>query len=279
MGVDAEIPKFVKWAGGKGQLLEQFEPLFPKKITRYIEPFVGSGPVFFYVVQKFKPKEVIIADINKELIAAYKMIQKFPEELIIELKQHAEYHKVQGKKYYLTIRSTDITELPDLEIAARFIYLNRTCFNGLYRVNSKGGFNVPMGAYKNPNITQEDNIRKASKLLKGVKIKLMSFEKVISLAKKDDFVYLDPPYYPLNKSSFTTYTSNNFLEEQQNLLKEVCLKLHKKGCFVMQSNSDTEFIKELYKDEFKIHFVKASRMINRDASKRGKINEVVITNY
>lgn len=279
MGVNVEIPKFVKWAGGKGQLLEQFEPLFPKKINRYIEPFLGSGAVFFYIVQVFKPKEIILSDINEELINTYKVIQDDVERLIVELKQHAEYHKAEGKKYYLTIRATNPKELPPLERAARFIYLNRTCFNGLYRVNSKGQFNVPMGAYKNPNIIQEDNLRKTHELLKKVTLKIMSFEKVVSLAKKGDFVYLDPPYYPLNKASFTTYTKDNFLDEQQKLLKEVCLKLDKKGCLVMQSNSDTEFIKELYEDTFKIHFVKASRMINRDASKRGKINEVVITNY
>jgi len=280
MSEEMEIPKFVKWAGGKTQLIEQLAPLFPKKIERYIEPFVGSGAIFFYIIQKFKPKEILLADINEELINTYKVIKEDSERLIVELKQHSEYHKVEGKKYYLTIRATDPNTLPDLERAARFIYLNKTCFNGLYRVNSSGKFNVPMGAYKNPDIIQKDRIRKVAILLKNVNLKVMSFEKVVSLAKKGDFIYLDPPYYPLKKSSFTSYDKNAFLEEEQNLLKEVFLKLHKKGCMVMQSNSYTKFIQELYsEDTFKINIVKATRRINSKANGRGKINEVVITNY
>lgn len=280
MGENIDIPKFVKWAGGKGQLLEQFKPLFPKKIDRYLEPFVGSGAVFFYIMQKYKPKEVILSDTNEELMITYKVIKEDVERLIVELKQHSEYHKVEGKKYYLTIRATDPKLLPELERAARFIYLNKTCFNGLYRVNSKGKFNVPMGQYKNPDIIQEDKLRRASKLLQGVTLKIMSFERIVNLAKEGDFVYFDPPYYPLKKSSFTSYSKDAFLEEEQNLLKETFEKLHKKGCLVMESNSDTEFIKQLYSEEpFKIHIVKATRMINSNANGRGKINEVVITNY
>jgi len=273
------IPKFVKWAGGKGQLLEQFEPLFPKKFKRYIEPFVGSGAVFFHIIQNFKPKEIILSDINEELINSYQIIKTDVERLIVELKQHKEYHLAEGKKYYLTIRATNPKDLPPLEMAARFIYLNKTCFNGLYRVNSKGGFNVPMGSYKNPDIVQEEKLRIVSKLLKNVTIKVMSFEKILNLAKQDDFIYFDPPYQPLkNKKSFTTYTKDAFLEEQQKLLEIVFGKLDKKGCFVMLSNSDTKFIKDLYA-KYNIHFVKATRMINCNGDKRGKINEVVVTNY
>jgi len=271
--MDIKIPKFVKWAGGKGQLLEQFEPLLPKKFNRYIEPFVGSGAVFFYIIQKYNPKEIIISDINEELINAYEIIKTDAERLIVELKQHKEYHLAEGKKYFLTIRATNPKDLPDLERAARFIYLNKTCFNGLYRVNSKGKFNVPMGSYKNPDIVQEDRIRQVSNLLKKVTIKVMSFEKVLDIAKKNDFVYFDPPYYPLKKgTSFTTYTKNDFLEI------DVFSKLDKKGCLVMESNSDTKFIKDLY-TKYNIHFVKATRMINCNGDKRGKINEIVITNY
>lgn len=274
-----EIPKFVKWAGGKGQLLEQFKPLFPKKFNRYLEPFVGSGAVFFYIVQNFKPKEIIISDTNEELINTYEIIKDDVERLIIELKQHKEYHMAEGKKYYLTIRATNPKDLPALERAARFIYLNKTCFNGLYRVNSKGKFNVPMGSYKNPDIVQEDRLRLASKLLKNVIIKVMSFEKVLDFAKKDDFIYFDPPYYPLkNKKSFTTYTKDSFMEKEQELLADVFKKLDKKGCSVMLSNSDTKFIKDLYLD-YNIHLVQATRMINCNGDKRGKINEVVVTNY
>ena len=274
-----QIPKFVKWAGGKGQLLKQFKPLFPKKFNRYIEPFVGSGAVFFYIIQNFKSKETIISDINEELINAYQVIKTDVERLIVELKQHKEYHMVEGKKYYLTIRATNPNDLPVLEKAARFIYLNKTCFNGLYRVNSKGQFNVPMGSYKNPDIVQEERLRIVSKLLKNVIIKARSFEKVLNFAKKGDFIYLDPPYYPLkNKKSFTTYTKDSFMEKEQELLAEVFNKLNKKGCLVMLSNSDTKFIKDLYK-KYNIYFVKATRMINCNGDKRGKINEIVVTNY
>jgi len=277
--MSTQIPKFVKWAGGKTQLIEQFIPLFPKKFNRYLEPFVGGGAVFFYIIQKFKPKEIIISDINEELINTYLIIRDDVERLIIELKQHREYHMAEGKKYYLTIRATNPEDLPSLEKAARFIYLNKTCFNGLYRVNSKGGFNVPMGAYKNPDIIQEEKLRIISKLLQNVAIKVMSFEKVVNLAKKGDFVYLDPPYHPLKKGkNFTTYTKNKFLENEQKVLTEVFKKLDKKGCYVMESNSETNFIKNLY-SSFKIHIVQAKRMINCDGAKRGKINEYVITNY
>jgi len=273
------IPKFLKWAGGKTQLLSQLEPLFPKKINRYIEPFLGSGAVFFHILEKYKPKEFFLSDINEELINVYKMVKYDVEKLIVELKQHSEYHKADGKEYYYEIRSVDSKKLPNLERAARFIYLNRTCFNGLYRVNKSGGFNVPMGDYKNPNIIQEEKLRLVSKLLKKVKLNVMSFEKVTSLAKKGDFVYFDPPYHPLkNKKSFTTYSKDAFLEKEQELLKKTFDKLNKKGCKVMESNSDTDFIKELYK-EYDIKFVKATRMINSNAKGRGKINEVVIMNY
>ncbi|MBU1976457.1 MAG: Dam family site-specific DNA-(adenine-N6)-methyltransferase, partial [Nanoarchaeota archaeon] len=153
------------------------------------------------------------------------------------------------------------------------------CFNGLYRVNSSGQFNVPIGSYKNPDIIQEDKLRKISKLLKNVTIKVMSFEKVLNLAKKDDFVYFDPPYYPLKRGkSFTTYTKDNFLEKEQELLAEVFNKLSKRGCFVMLSNSDTKFIKELY-PKHDLSLVKAKRLINAQASGRGEINEVVVRNY
>lgn|SRR3989338_8048794 len=270
---------FVKWAGGKSQLIEQFIPLFPKKFNRYLEPFVGSGAVFFYIIQKYKPKEAIISDINEELINTYNIIKNDVERLIVELKQHKEYHLAEGKKYYLTIRATNPSDLPELERAARFIYLNKTCFNGLYRVNSKGKFNVPMGSYKNPDIIQEDKLKLISKLLQNVTINVMSFEDVLTMVKKGDFVYFDPPYYPLkNGKSFTTYTKAKFLEKEQDTLARIFRELDKKDCYLMLSNSDTTFIKDLYMG-FKTHIVKAKRMINCDSTKRGQINEIVVKNY
>ena len=275
----SDIPKFVKWAGGKSQLLEQFKPFFPKEFNNYIEPFVGSGAVFFYVIENLKPNKAVIGDVNEELMLTYEVIRDDVEQLIDLLKIHKDNHMSVGKPYYLKIRALETSSLSKVERAARFIYLNKTCFNGLYRVNSKGKFNVPMGSYKNPDIVQKDKLRRISSLLKETEIHSDSFEKIAVKGKKGDFIYFDPPYYPVNGSkSFTTYTKENFLEEEQRKLAEVFKKMDEKGCYLMLSNSDTEFIKELYKD-YNINFVKAKRLINSDANGRGKINEVVITNY
>ena len=271
---DFEVPRFVKWAGGKHQLLTQLEPLLPKKFNRYFEPFVGSGAVAFYIIQQFKPKEVFLSDINEELINAFNIIKTDVDRLIVKLKQHKEYHTTDAKDYFYEMRN-----LSDLERAARFIYLNRTCFNGLYRVNSSGQFNVPIGSYKNPDIIQEEKLKKISKLLQDVTIKVMPFEKVLNLDKKDDFIYFDPPYYPLKAGkSFTTYTKDKFLEEEQKLLADVFKKLDQKGCSVMLSNSDTLFVKELY-GNYNVSTVKAKRLINSQANGRGEINEIIVRNY
>ena len=268
--------RFVKWAGGKGQLIEQFIPLFPKKINRYIEPFVGGGAVLFYIIQNYHPKEIIISDVNKELITTYNVIKQDVEKLISILREHKKHH---SKDYYYKIRAILPSSLSDVDKAARFIYLNKTCFNGLYRVNSKGGFNVPMGQYKNPDIVQENKLREISKLLKNVTIKCESFENVLSYSKKGDFVYFDPPYYPLkNKNSFTTYHHDVFLDNEHKKLAEVFDALSKKGCFVMESNSDTGFVRKLY-SKYAIKLVRATRMINCRSEDRGLINEIVIRNY
>jgi len=277
--MNTQIPKFVKWAGGKGQLIKQFEPYFPKKINRYFEPFVGSGAVFFHIIQKYNPNEIILSDINGELINTYKIIQNNHLKLIQKLKVYKKEHEKQGKRFYLKIREKNPLTLDSIERATRFIYLNKTCFNGLYRVNSKGKFNVPMGNYKNPDIIQEERLKLVSNLLKNVKIKKMPFEKIKDLVKKGDFIYFDPPYYPLKKkNSFTTYTKDKFMEEEQEKLAQIYKELHKKGCKVMLSNSDTEFTKKLYSD-FNIKTVQARRVINSDANGRGLINEILVLNY
>ena len=270
-----EIPTIVKWAGGKSQLLKQFELFLPKKIDFYIEPFLGSGAVFFYIQRKYKPKKIILADTNEELINAVIIVRDKVESLIEILKKHKEQH---NKEYYYSIRALDSSALTDIEKAARFIYLNKTCFNGLYRVNSKGKFNVPIGSYKNPGILKEDVLREANKLLQGTKISAMPFENVLDMTTKDAFIYFDPPYYPLKKTSFTTYTKDIFLEEEQKKLAEVFNNLNKKGCKLMLSNSDHPFIQKLYKG-FKQERVHAKRMINCDATKRGLITELVVRNY
>jgi DNA adenine methylase len=273
------LPTFVKWAGGKTQLIEQFEPLFPKKIERYFEPFVGSGAVFFYVKQKYKPKYSVICDTNEELITTYQIIQKDIKELVKLLKQHEKNYYKRPKEYYYKVREQQPKK--PLEIAARFIFLNRTCWNGLYRVNSNGKFNVPMGDYKKPSIVREDVLKKASELLQGTRIEHWDFTQIGPEVKKGDFVYFDPPYHPLpGKNSFTSYQKTNFLEEDQELLKDLFDRLTEKGCKCMLSNSDSPFINKLYKKkQNKIKKVYANRMINCDATKRGAITEVVVRNY
>jgi len=270
-----EVPTFIKWAGGKKKLLEQFEPFFPQKIERFFDPFVGGGSVAFFIIKKYNPNEVFLSDINEELINCYNVIKTDVDNLIIELKKLKSMH---NKKNYYKIRSKNPTSLPPIKRAARFIYLNKTCYNGLYRVNSKGQFNVPIGEYKNPSIYSEEDLREISQLLKNTKITIMHFSEIINNVRKDDFVYFDPPYYPLKKGkSFTRYSKNNFLEKDQIELAELFTQLHNKDSRLMLSNSDTDFIKNLYKN-YNIHIVNAPRMINCDATKRGVIKEVLVTN-
>jgi len=248
---------------------ESFDPAS----GRYFEPFVGGGAVFFDLM----PRRAYLSDLNSELVTTYNVIKNDVESLIKSLEKHK-----TDKEYFLEIRAKDPKTLEDLSVASRFIYLNRTCFNGIYRVNSSGGFNVPYGKYLNPKICDADNLRKVSESLKEVSITNQDYKEVIKNAKKGDYIYFDPPYDPLNKtSSFTSYTKEAFLDKQQTELRDTYIKLHKKGCFVMLSNSDTPFINELYGNitGVKISKVKAGRAINSVGSKRGKITEVLVTNY
>jgi len=270
---------FIKWVGGKRGLLEQILPLFPKEFDNYYEPFIGGGAVFFELFSRglLKNKRVILSDINSELINAYNVVKNSSYELIANLE---EYKKQHSKDFYYKIRELDRQEeygaLSDLEKATRFIYLNKTCFNGLYRVNKKGYFNTPIGSYKNPNIADRDTILSASEALQNATIKQQSFKDVLQFAKKDDLVYFDPPYYPLNETSnFTSYDSNCFLEDEQFELFEIFEKLSDKGVKVVKSNSDTKFIKDLYKN-YDIQIVNANRFINSKSNGRGKITEVLI---
>jgi DNA adenine methylase len=277
-----KVKPFVKWVGGKRQLLSQFRlrNLFPphffdKTNNTYYEPFVGGGAVFFDLL----PKKAVLSDMNNELVITYNVIKNNVEELIKSLKKH----KIT-KEYFLTIRAKDITKLSDIEIASRFIYLNRTCFNGLYRVNKSGGFNVPFGQNKNPLICDEVNLREVSKVLKNVNIKHQGYQEVLKNAKKGDFIYFDPPYYPLSKTaSFTSYTKDAFLDKEQIELRDVFVELNKRGCYVMLSNSDAPFINKIYSEikdkKVRISKVEAGRAINSKGSGRGKILEVVVTNY
>jgi DNA adenine methylase len=275
VNINKKPKPFVKWVGGKRQLLKQFfeKGLYPKKFNAYHEPFVGGGAVFF----ELTPEKSTLSDLNSELVTTYNIIKKDVESLITSLKRHK-----HTKEYFLKMRSKDVSKLSDVQIASRFIYLNRTAFNGMYRVNKQGIYNVPFGKYKNPLICDEENLRLVSKVLKKVSIKNQDYMKVLDCAKKGDFVYFDPPYYPVSKTaSFTSYTSNVFLEKEQEELRDTFEKLHKKGCYVMLSNSDTDFIKKIYSKikGIKIHTIEANRAINSNGNGRGKVKELVITNY
>ncbi|WP_373527222.1 DNA adenine methylase [Nostoc sp.] len=262
---------FLKWAGGKSRLIQQYIPYFPESYKNYYEPFLGGGAIFFYL----QPSAAILTDINAELINTYCCVRDHVEELISLLKEHKIRH---DKDYYYSVRNN--SDGTAIEKAARLIYLNKTCFNGLYRVNSQGKFNVPLGRYENPNICSEVLLRTASEALSTSKIKQTDFVDMLNYAtSSDDFIYFDPPYYPVSETSyFTAYSSDRFVEDQQVQLKDIFEKLAERGVKVMLSNSDCEFIRNLY-SSFNIHRISASRAINSNAKKRGKITELLVTSY
>lgn len=264
---------FLKWAGGKSKLIKQYLTHLPAENTykNYYEPFLGGGAVFFYL----QPSNAILTDINVELITTYRCVRDNLQELIYLLKEHEGKH---SRDYYYSVRANSVKT--DLEKAARLIYLNKTCFNGLYRVNSQGKFNVPLGKYKNPNICPEDLLIAASKALCQAEIKQASFTEILNHAtNSNDFVYFDPPYYPISETSyFTSYTNSSFQENEQIQLRDIFVKLSERGVKVMLSNSDCEFIRNLY-SSFNIYTISAARAINSNAKKRGKINEVLVTSY
>lgn len=270
---------FLKWVGGKQQLLSQFKALFPKEIKRYFEPFVGGGAVYFYLHRNnMLPDEACLYDNNKELVNTYKVVRDDLDNLIECLATHKLNH---SKEYYYKIRDLDrsTVELSNIEKAARTIYLNKTGFNGLFRVNSKGYFNVPIGSYKNPQILNEDLLRAASKALQNTIIEVKDFREASKLGRKGDFFYFDPPYDPVSKTAnFTNYTANAFLSEDQVDLANAYKMLTNRGCYCMLSNSYTPFILKLYSD-FQIREVIANRAVNSKGNARGGIKEVVVLNY
>jgi DNA adenine methylase len=270
------VAPFLKWVGGKRQLMATIKEFIPSDYTTYYEPFVGGGALLF----ELQPKKAVINDFNDELINAYKVIKENPEGLIMDLKTHE-----NESDYFYDLRCLDrnenYEELTSIKKASRIIFLNKTCYNGLYRVNNSGQFNSPYGRYKNPNIVNEPTIRAISKYLNTNDIKIINsdFEKSLKGIRKGAFVYLDPPYHPLSASSnFTGYVQNGFSSDEQIRLRDLCNRLHAKGVKFLLSNSATKFIEELYSD-FNITYVKANRSINSNALKRGEINEVLISNY
>ena len=269
-----ETYPIVKWVGGKRQLMFELLKNMPKECNRYFEPFIGGGALFF----ELQPDNAYISDMNEELINLYKVVRDNVDELVADLQKHD-----ISKEYFMEIRNIDRTEeyesWSDVQKASRFIYLNRTCFNGMYRVNSKGEFNVPFGHYKNPRILDENNLINCSNLLQRTEIKHADFSEILKKVKKDDFVYFDPPYVPLSEtSSFTSYTKDGFDIDMQFKLRDVCDELDTMGVKFLLSNSDTKLVNELYKN-YNIKKVFASRQINANADGRGKITEVLVRNY
>ena len=272
------LQPFTKWTGGKRQLLPIIKELMPETYNDYYEPFIGGGALFFDIA----PKNAVINDFNAELINCYQQIKDNPQELIEILKVHQEYN---SKEYYLDLRSADRDEridmMSEVQRAARILYMLRVDFNGLYRVNSKNQFNVPYGRYKNPKIVDENLVSTISTYLNNnqIEIKKGDFEKAVLDVQPGDFVYFDPPYIPLSETSaFTSYTHEGFSYDEQVRLRDTFKKLSDTGAYVMLSNSSSFLVEELYRD-FNIHYVEATRTNGAKSSSRGKISEIIVTNY
>lgn len=303
--IQTKAKPFLKWAGGKSQLLPQLRAYYPTnlsscKITKYVEPFIGGGAVFFDFIQRHPVRTVYLSDINQELGIAYRVVQQCPDILVEQLYAIEKYYKQlppekQKEYFYQTrekfnrqkqnIKQNSFTELW-VSNTAMLIFLNRTCFNGLFRLNRKGAFNVPFGSYKNPTILNSTNIFAASQYLQNAEIHIGDFVECNNVVDENTFVYFDPPYRPLSKTaSFTSYTKSSFNDSDQVRLAKFFAHLSEKGAKLMLSNSDPTnsspsdtFFHQLY-HPFYISTVFAKRMINRDGTKRGKIRELVITNY
>jgi DNA adenine methylase len=271
------VAPVLKWVGGKRQLIETFLPLLPKRITSYCEPFVGGGALLFHL----QPNTAYINDINTDLICVYTVIKDSVDELIEELKKYK-----NKSNFFYSVRDWDrdrekYSSLSEVEKAARILYLNKTCYNGLYRVNNAGEFNSPFGNYRNPNIVNEPVLRAVSSYFNSATVHFSSvdYAEVLAGIKKGTFVYLDPPYDPVSEtSSFTGYSKRGFSKEDQKRLRRSCDELHKRGIKFMLSNSATPFIREQYR-EYHITVVQAKRAINSIGSKRGDVDEVVVRNY
>jgi len=265
----------IKWVGGKRQLIHEIKKHMPQQYNRYFEPFIGGAALFF----ELKQKNSFINDYNPELTNLYEIIKSKPKELIADLKKHK-----NREEYYYTLRALDrdpqkYKKISKVKKASRFIFLNKTGYNGLYRVNKKGQNNVPYGRYVNPTIFEEENILECSKRLQDTTIMTGDFENIKEHIEEGDFIYFDPPYVPLNATSnFTGYTDKGFDEDMQFRLKELCDYIDAKGAYFLLSNSYTDFILDLYK-EYTIITVEANRALNCKANGRGKIKEVLVKNY
>ncbi len=299
MQLTQTVKPFVKWAGGKRQLLSIFERFYPVqlregRIRKYIEPFVGSGAVLLHILQNYNIEDAYVFDINTDLINAYIVVRDEVENLVDKLsKLEDDFLKMdeeRRKEFYYGVRDMynqrHCTSESNVERATQFIFLNRTCYNGLYRVNHAGLFNVPFGNYKNPTICDAENLRTVSKLLQKVHIFAGDYSESANYIDKDTFVYFDPPYRPLSAtSSFTSYSKHDFTDEEQIKLARFFEQMNDRGAFLMLSNSDPknvtpndDFFDNLY-GKFHIHRIRARRAINSKADGRGEISEILVTNY
>jgi len=269
---------FIKWVGGKRSIMAALISRLPETFNHYYEPFVGGGALFFELSPQLNGAH--LSDTNLHLALTYKVVQQDVEALIERLKIHKEKH---SKDYYYSVRKLGKQRKEDylqdpIDVAARFIYLNKTCFNGLWRVNSKGDFNVPMGRYKNPPIVRQENLEACHRALQDVEIRWDEFNKIAP--QEGDFVYFDPPYHPLDSASFTKYSKQDFTQQDQLELRDFALRLHQQGVKVMLSNSNAPFIQDIYNSPvFTLAEIGAPRMVNSNASDRGNVTELLITNY
>lgn len=270
-----EPQPFLKWVGGKASIVRQLEEFFPHDIDRYFEPFIGGGAVFFYLKHRFPSMRPFLRDSNRELINCYRIVRDRPQELMRLLDEHSEQFRKGGDPYFYEVRKQhDLTD--DLARAARTIFLNKTCFNGLWRVNAKGEFNTPVGSNKNANLYSRENLLAASSALQDAQLEAQDFRITLTELCSGDFVYLDPPYVPVSATAnFTSYTKEGFGECEQRALATLFTQAARSGVRLMLSNSDVPLVRQLYKT-FSIHFVQARRAINNDPNGRGPVNEVVI---
>ncbi len=275
-----EAQPFLKWAGGKAQLLEQFEPFFPSAISSYCEPFLGGGAVFFHLKARFPEMRAALRDNNPELINCYQVVRDRVQALMKRLDEHLEQFRKHAEPYYYDTRRLHNPTGP-VERAARMIFLNKTCYNGLWRVNGKGQFNVPIGSYRPDRVSlyDEANLLLASAALQNVDLRVQDFRKTVNEAQPGDFLYVDPPYYPLSRTAnFTSYTQEDFGPKEQEELTQDLAKAGERGAFVMLSNSDTPQTRHLYRS-FTLESVQARRAVNCDGAKRGRISELVALTY
>lgn len=278
--MSVEPKPFVKWAGGKRQLMPVIERHIPADFGTYFEPFLGGGAVMFHLLYKNPGIKCCVSDLNRDLVLAYSVIRDRLKDLVFSLEGHQKRYLKNPDSYYYSVRDAEPTD--SIERVSRLLFLNRTCFNGLYRVNSKGKFNVPLGRYSNPNIVNEENLLSVSHALqsKRIQVHCQDFTSVLSQAKKGDFVYFDPPYQPTSRTAnFTSYTDRNFTYDDLEMLVDVSEKLDKRGCKVLHSNSKSHDVIKLFSSKWRVTEIPVNRAINSDSAKRTGHTELLIKNY